>query len=314
MNWRDIFRKNKPGVIVDDPHQYIKSMVLYNTKNNFVILIEFYYDLLPDAIELINANAYVKLHQLRVMYSCLETEKVQEDLETKITAIIVQKRYYLLVSGNDTSYNNLFETIPMSNTFAAQIANELYQFRSSSYYPELIENKVLDKQKFKHQGIAPEYDERVEIDSYNQIDDIDKIMAKIPSSFSLYDVLKVITLTLYEDVNWVLFEFIDFYKSPSAKLVRDKEHREKMFTPFISSIAKVFGDKVSLEEIVHNVTQPIYLRHETDVEFDYGPDKSIDEMDKLFAQEYDRYNPFEQDQNVIYKDIDEQVSDTVESS
>ena len=308
INWKNIFKKEKATIYDEDSSRIARSMVIYNSENNFVILFEFSSELFRDAIEI--ANSYKR--KLAVLYSCLETEHEEKEPKTELPLIVVQRRYYLLISGNDREYQQLFEILPMSNVFVAAIAKEIYASRSSSYYSQLIQHKVLDEQQFKHQGVAPKYDEMVKIDEDNLVDDIDKIMAKVPASFSAYDMLKVITVVTY-GVDWSLFEFIEYYKDPLS-FPFEADRSEKMLKPFIPSIEKIFKCKVELKEIVDNVLKPIYLRHETDHEFDYGPDKSADEMDDLFRQEYDRYNPFEKDQDVVYKDIDEQVSDTASST
>ena len=315
MSLFDVFKKRQ----VENDYTTAQSIVCYNAELNFIVLVQYGYDDFYDALEFVEAAT--RAH-LKVIVSHMaeeqKVEKGEEAIEGKLVAnkptVFINHRFYILVSGTDQDYKDIYNILSLSNSILSTITKDIYANRSSSFYENLIKDTIFEYEHFVHQKVAPKYDHPISM-SYDRIeervDDISKIIDKLPLSYSPLEIARIINIySNYTDSPMSADEFAKWALEP----VKNSDRRIGIFQRFIQIYKVLLGHKEISMKDIEVFTQPIYNRNDlSDNEnFEYPTDKSIEDMDNLFQEQYDRFNPFaieDEDNPIIYKDIDEQMKE-----
>ena len=108
---KNIFKRKN----VEDERKLF-SEVIYNSKDNVIILVSYSSHYFYDAIEFINAAQTDLLHIAlsQTEYESLPEEQADNSEDTKISAIkpekILHQRYYMLIYGKPKGYDKIYYT------------------------------------------------------------------------------------------------------------------------------------------------------------------------------------------------------------
>lgn len=288
------FRNPKTKKIHDDS-SYIHSKFIYynNSKfsNNIMILLEFSQDYFYDIMEITSTGA-LKTKLVNTSYDTV-LDEVDEDGYNKILSI---QKYYLLIGGSYNDYINLYSTIEtMSNEALSLITLELYNNVFPDRFKPLIDDGILDNNKFTDKTLLSDELSLVNNDYIFIYDDCEKILNNLPSAFTGENLLSFIHISIINkhDGNNTIYSGYDFLKIDTfADTLYENIYKGIIKNPSY--------DKLKI------LTTPLYKREP----FDEILNGSIDdvEIDDLFKQEYDRFNGIKSD-TINYVDIDEILSE-----
>lgn len=321
-----LFRKTE--VISSDK---LQSRVIYNSQFNFIILISYGAKDFYSVIEF--TSALTEIYQgnggisIVISHAAIEEEPVEDENNfSKRPVTIINNRYYMLIGGAPFFYNKLFDVVPPSNAILRCIIQDIYHHRSSSDFKELINLGVLNSNNFKYQNVVPDnYDKLKKYTGDDSkviaggFDDFDKIMSRIPSSFSAIDVARLIYINAFTPHIPAPFfmrlpEFISdtlgekngsVSRCYSGITLRDFFARtyQAIEQPLLSHI--IPNPDLTMLSIL---TVPLYMREELNEEDRINGDIPLDKMDEIFQQDYDRFNQPTAEYIEGYEDIDEIVS------
>ena len=297
-------KKNKKINIINE--SYLNTEVIYNVRENFIILISFTEDYFYSVMEFLSyRRTYLNINiQLAdSIYSEVldETDAFGDNIR------IIHNKYYLLIGGESAFYNNLFRWADnMANSVIQAIMTEIYNNRTSSDFKPLIDHGILIEDKFKYKNIKPNYDHYANenIPKTHTYDDASLIMSKIPDCFTGQNLLKFIHCYQFGDqsdyytaIDIIYKAYIDDNSIFQLLIKRD-------FKDLYHSLAKN-----PTKEILMNFIGPQYLVESVEA---IAGDVSDDQLDEIFKQQYDRFNAI-RDDFIKYEDIDEIIASDAES-
>lgn len=304
----------------------IQSRVIYNTKQNFIILISFGNTYFYSVLEFISGvNSMHEKNGMEVILSHTATEVEQtedEDNYSKKPIEMINDRYYLLISGTTKQYQRLFDIVPQSNDVLKVITNDIYHCCCSTDFDYLIELGVLNLNRFKYQNIVPDtYDEYKSYYSCltvnGEYDDFDKIMLRLPALFSAIDVAKIINV--YPKINGEsvitnIPQLIDWLNGKQEKkscvnfTALSSEDGLKTYECLKEPLLSHIIPNPDLD-ILSVISAPVFMREDLTEEDRINGDIPVEKMDELFQQDYDRFTqPTADYTEGGYELIDEQLS------
>lgn len=305
------FLYSKP---INTNESYINSEMIYNAKYNFMILISYSKDYSLDAIEFLTAcsacgNANESPHlNIKYIHSSYEEDTNTKD-EDGYPIILTNERNYLLLGGADEDYKAVYNSIDnLSNSFIDAITTEIYQYRCSTMYNDLIESSVLNN-KFKFKGIEPAYDKFIVLDSDKGYDDAKLILSKLPKGFTGQNLLKFIrTYNIYDH-------------NPSNYTVNVYTAYDYLYSGYINNldgfkyfVTNTYADmykvliKNGSDEVYKNCVGPQYLVMDDEAMPGSISDENLSEM---FREKYERFTGV-LDNDIEYEDIDEVIGENDE--
>ena len=279
--FRVILRKFFPRIKKGNDN-FLYTKVIYNEKNNFMILISFTEKYFTDAIQFLSA----------VSYTNLSVKFVQSSYEEKNNDnILIHNRYYILISGNDYDYIDFYETIDScSNSIALALEKDIINYRNMDTYSNTY---------FYESGNIVKYDKRIDICSDEliyTIDDIKKIKSNLPECFTGQMLLDFIYLSVgndYRSLFSLLCDAYNFDDNDCKKII------EKIKKPVLSLICAYPTDAV-----LKNWCGPQYLVNDDGL---IAGDIDNASIDDIFKQDYQKCTAIASD-DVEYVDIDEELS------
>lgn len=305
-----LFNKDKSNYNVD-----LRSMVLYNTHDNLIILIQYGYNDFYNAIKFIDACYKAGLN-IELSYHKATEEDNSKEIKPHSPEKVIQYTFYIIVYGSTDKYAKIFDYEVISNTILKSIINDIYNSCDSVLFENLISYGVLSRNKFKYNGIRPQYDEYKTVSNPMkkdplQYDDIKTIISRIPVSFLDLDIFKMIniydgnrTITAYQLIDTLLNNPITSENDNAYDYNIYKILSKPLYGTVLSS--EYYND-INLMSII---TSPVYLKQNLE-DVDYmSYDLSYDDLDQIFQQKYDRFNITTSDNMKFYKNLDENVSDT----
>lgn len=286
----NFLKKNK--IINLNPKLYTK--VIYHSKINLISLIYFTDNYYYDALEFLQAANDANITTKLIRYN-KDTDKESSSKKNEAkTPEDIQKQYnYIIVSGDN--YYKLFNNInSISNKILLELTDAtIYNYCSSSYYDDHINNGVLNQSKFKYKNVEPKYINKLIYKDNYMIDDINIIKSVVHSGLTKKDILDLIAVELKE-TNHIdrLIDLLDPYGSNFMT----------NFNKFKNDIEKIFGN-ISLEELQNYLIQPKYLDN-----VDIDDNITSNEIDKIFENQYDNNFSGAYDEELGFNYIDE-ISD-----
>ena len=204
-------RNKKSNIAINEESM---SLVLSNNPSNFIILTKYStLDQYRDMIDFLTAANYTKL--------TIITSNIAESIEQETDFVIkplkeVSYINYTIISGHIREYVKLFKYINLANGILNTILPDFYNNIESKYFKDLIDNNVLDESDFIEPPIK--YLSKKEINISNKykiiIDDASTILSKIPNIFTMSDLIKIITIQIYDSsniiINTSLYKFIEY--------------------------------------------------------------------------------------------------------
>ena len=298
-----INKKNKKTSTTNE--SYLNTEVVYNVKENFIILISFTEDYFYSVMEFLSyRRTYLNLNiQLAdSIYSEVldETDAFEDNIR------IIHNKYYLLIGGESAFYNNLFRwTDNMANFVMQAIITEIYNNRTSSDFKTLIDHGILVEAKFKYKNVKPDYDHYANenIPKTHTYDDASLIMSRIPDCFTGQNLLKFIHCYQFGEESDYYTAVDIIYKAYADGNSIFQLLIERDFKDLYHSLVKN-----PTKEILMNFIGPQYLVESAEA---ITGDVSDDQLDEIFKQQYDRFNAI-RDDFIKYEDIDEVIAPDAE--
>lgn len=269
---------------------YVNTEVVYNVKENLIILISFSCDYFEDVVEFLVSCVY---SNIAVKYSNSSYEESLND------NTIIHNKYYILIGGNTDKYCKLFKNINnLNNSILEAISTDIVNCRSSSDFKEISD--ILSASSFKYNAVKPKYDEVVNISDKNNYsyDDVKHIMSKLPESFTGQDILKFINCYINIHSNNIISHITAYEMLNMA--YNENDHAYKDMVKIFKNLFKEITNNPT-ENILKNFVGPQYLVCNDDT---LPGDISDESLDEIFRQSYYRFNAISSN-NVNYEDIDE---------
>lgn len=311
--------KLKKKNTVDNYDDKLRSLVVYNTRYNLILLLSYgpdhFYDVL-DFIGTINNMNEAPVYKLTVLLSNTAVETpIEENEESfdKKTVKLINNKYYALISGTPEAYAKLYDYIDLSNEVLSEITKDIYNNCDSSKFKYLIDANVLTFGNFRYKNVMPKYDRRAHYNNTlnlntNEYDDVAYILSKIPNTYSRLDLCKIIMVDYAQDPknNYPMSAATVVYK---ALLYKDGDNGffKVLFDLLCDNLFQNIVDNPSLDTLAVMHT-PIYLR-EDETEEALTADLPVDKLDEMFQQEYERFNDPTYGSGVEYEEIDERIED-----
>lgn len=298
-----IKQNNNSTESIDDGKLY--SSIIYNTREHLIFLISYGPEEFYSMIDFTRACYEAKLRIL-LSHDAIEesySEEEKEDFDKKLVKIH-HNRYYAVISGKATKYNDLFKKLDLSNPILESIIPDIYNQCTSTDFREMIDFGILDENKFKFIKIAGFFDKPKQV-SYNTetilFDNIDLILSRLPESFKAIDIASIIYV--YLGKTSFSADVLAQYALTDINYVNIYNTLEK---PLYWHIIKC-ADIHSLEILY----QPLFLRADLEEDEEIVADMKPEDLDIIFQQQYDRFTTPTIDYTQ-YQDIDEQIADDAE--
>ena len=328
FSWlNNIYKKFKSNNYIDINSNGVRSMSIYNTEQNFIVLIEYNPLVFYDVIEFLN---YASNSRLKILIShsnreVLEQEESRMDIKPRKNYKFVENRYYLIISGEPGDYANALEYIPLSNIIMENIMQEVYQNISSTEFNDYIKDNVISLDSFKYKKVRPNYDELKSINNdllENHImyyDDIETIKSRLPSCVSTLDLASIIHLYFNKDfsnrIDYLYINATDLINKYHTLSLLESNKNTNMTSQLATTIMHIkllkplweiilpYYDENNLD-LLTILSSPIYLKSELDEDDLSYADLPISKLDQIFQETYDKFNNPSID-SAIYKNIDE---------
>ncbi len=316
------FVKKKLTKTVENDTDLLMSTVVYNTKENLIILLSFgskhFYSVLEFLAAIHNTPNSVNCILSHTAIEKELTEEENADFDKKPVKMIDNK-YYLLISGHAKAYLNLFNYVDQSNTILEELVKDIYHYCDSAVFQPVIDAGILQEFKFTYKRIKPNYDNHKAFDNsinmkIGRYDNVDIIFSKLPNIYNRLDLCRIINIYYDNNKSITAAELI--------KQAMEYDHDSKTDNPYFYALFRLMCKNDYLyTSIIKNpcienlsaVTKPIYLRSDEDEEDELTADLPIEALDEIFQQEYDRFVNPTADAGVEYEDIDERLGDDEET-
>ena len=293
----------------------LRSKVIYSTRHNLIILISYGLKDFESVIEFLLAANKTTIISI-LSHSAKEKELSEEEIKDydKKVVTIINNRYYMLLSGTPEAYGEILYYINLDNSVLKLLLEDFYHHCSSTYFKTHIDYGVLELNKFIYKNVAPSnYNRLIDIgnDGTTQYyhDDLSLILNSLPESFLAIDLAQCINIyekygnepikKLYHGLNTLIYKVFEGHETAYDKFIIKK----------MNSVFKLLVPEPSIETL-SIINAPLYLRE--NLEDMYSATKSIEELDELFQQDYDRFTQITAGESE-YEDIDEQIGDNEET-
>ena len=306
----------------------LQSLVIYNTEYNLVILISFGYNHFYSIFEFLDAAHRAGLKTL-ISHYAKEIEDNNEEFKISIRNLI-DNRYYILIAGEPDKYAKLYDYLSLSNEVLIQLTEDFYNNCDARKFTSILEydNLVLSKDKFKYKTTVPKYDDRVIFE--NTIirkqclaDDILLgILNKVGNLFDPIDIGRIVNI--YYNMNHGTI--IDYMTVEELAKKALKKSNDEIATDndiyyykllqlacnhsIVRQIFNELGDPspVPIEKLYVYVS-PIFMREDlSNKDNMVNPDVTIDKLDEIFREKYDKFNTPTAEYADSYKGIDEYIT------
>lgn len=292
---REENHKNK----VESDDNYCYSQIVWNSKNNLIILISFTQNYFEEIIEIQDAINYTCNLCSKIVYSSYDEELTKDD--NSDADLIIHKKYYMLVGGNTKSWQELYMNIHnLGNSVLDRITNEITNNCNSYDFATLINDGVLGE--FKYNNEDPKYDTPKVTKNENIIyTDPEVVLNNLPKGFTGRDIIKFIKI--YENYKFMTDALINININHIQNIPNALFKNHNLY-PLYSALFKDPTPK-SLGLLL----EPLYKQPDDD---SIPGDISDESLDEIFKERYEKFSAVADD-NMQYEDIDEELADDEES-
>lgn len=277
---------------IESDNSYCYSNIIWNTKNNLIILISFTENYFEQIIEIQDAINCTNLCS-KIVYSSYD-EKTDKKDEDGDDVWIIHKKYYLLIGGDTISWQELYMNIhDLGNEVLSKITDEILNNCNSAHFKKLLNDGILH-------GFTehPNEDTPVEAITGHTYTNPEVLIKYLPNGFTGKDIIKFIKIY---DKNGV------FRSTAYSEILNinfsNYELANYEFYPLYAALFKnptIEGLKMVLE--------PLYKQPDDD---SIPGDVSDESLDEIFRERYERFSAISDD-NIHYEDIDEELLDDEE--
>ena len=297
---KGLIPKSEKNNKIKSDDSYCYSTIVWNTKDNLIILLSFSEDYFGQIIELQDAMNYTwQGLRSKIVYSSYdeETNKV-DDKGYKIW--IIHNKYYLLIGGSPLAWEELYMNIHnLGNEALARITSEITNNCCSTDFNHLIDDGIL--YGFKYDCVEAKYDNNAILDTNetkiyytNPV----TLMNRLPNGFTARDILKFINIK-HGNLEYNGLKPIIDIKNASENTFKNSL-AYNMYKPLFKDISV---KKLSM------LLEPLYKQPDDD---SIPGDVDDESLDSIFREHYERFSATSDD-SIHYEDIDEELEDDEES-
>lgn len=295
---KNILKPSEKKKIVNSDDSYCYSKIIWNSKDNLIILLSFTEDYFASIIEL--QDAMLKRFwgfESEVVFSSYdeETDKIDED-GNKLW--IIHNKYYILIGGEPFhDWVELYTKIHnLGNEALARITDEIVNNCYAEDYKKLIEDGIL--YNFKYVDTEPEYDKNKIVDGV-QYTDPKVLLERIPTGFTARELLPFIRISRVSGTGIITNAFNELIAN--SRYFYDESILKNLYID-------LFGENITSEKLL-SFTEPLYKQPDDDSLPGNVDDESLD---AIFRENYDRFSAVHDD-GTYYEDIDEELNEDEES-
>lgn len=316
-------------ITVDEMREYLRinKENLSLSAGNIIILLTFSNNYLSDCAEVLSAlkiNSYKLYNPIKALYKSstsntgrikLLKEKDKDGIKTKIGKSVINTNY-LLLSGNVSGLIGLYENInSLSNPILQEISNIIYNNIDYTLFETLIDDKVLELDKFKsfyepliiaRNYISISDSEDIYIADY---DNVDNILPLLPPVFLSIDLVDMINITINSKYNCGVYLDSSLYS-----IISQYYHYSNSIQKVVKLIdnSKIYYDNIikgvyKIEDMIVKVLEPVYKRDD-DSNLIVGKSEDVDEDYINEIKGANVYSPLLENQTELV-DIDEELSE-----
>ena len=300
MKLKNIFNgffKNKNEKI-ESNDSYCHTNIIWNCPDNLIILLSFTENHFGDIIELQDAIKLCNNLNSKIVYSSYdeEIERVDKDGSTK-TELLIHKKYYLLIGGEPSRWENLYENIHnLGNNVLAKITNEITNNCNPADFKHLINDGVLNEFNNAQNNI----DTPVKLDNGWEYTDPVVLLSRLPNGFTGRDIIKFIKIINKKGV----VQIYDAYnKIRQIGFMHNDQFEKNHLYPLYAALFK----NPTVEKL-NLLLEPLYKQPDDD---SIPGDISDESLDEIFREHYERFSAVADD-STQYEDIDEELADEEE--
>lgn len=279
---------------------YCYSNIIWNSAENLIILLSFSEDFFSEIIDLQDAiiNSDKGLIS-KIVYSSYDEETDQKDADGN-SLWIIHKKYYMLIGGHPTSWQNIFTNInDLSKNILFKISDEIENNCRAIHFETVINDGILTG--FKYDTEKPPYDKLKVTDSKkSSYTDPEVLLSRLPNGFTGRDLLKFIKVYgEYSNDSDAFSELYYIYGMDDNMFKNTYE-----MYPLYASLFK--NPTVSRLKML---LDPLYKQPDDD---DIAGNIDDESLDAIFREHYERFSAVA-DSSIHYEDIDEQLAEDEES-
>ena len=280
---------------------YCYSDIIWNYKDNLIILISYSEDYNESIIEILDAANQSNL-TTKIVYSSYDEETDKKD-EDGNNIWLIHKKHYLLIGGNLWDWNLLYCNINnLGNSVLDKISEEITNNCCSTDFEYLINDGVL--MGFRYNKVKPPtYDKPNRYRHYKEVSNIQTIVSRLPDAFKARDLIHFIIITENNKSYTMYGDIISNIRYMDEKYFYETSDIYCMYKPLFKTeptVAKLVG-----------LIKPLYKQ--IDLDDDFIPGNISDEsLDEIFREHYERFSAI-RDDDVIYDDIDELLDENEET-
>ena len=287
------FKNNRNKIESNDNYCY--SNIVWNDSDNLIILISFSKEYFEQIIEIQDAinNEYLKL-DTKIVFSSYDEEVTKEDeYENIIEELIIHKKYYMLIGGQQLDWQKLYMNIHnLGNEVLNKITIEIINNCNPIYFKDLIND-----------GILPEFTTKDNQDTLKQLKsgrkyiDPEVLIKRLPNGFTGSDIIKFIKIyTVGETVRSNALLKID---NIIRHISNEQFKKHDLYPVYTALFNEPTVEKLSI------LLEPLYKQPDDDA---IPGDVSDESLDAIFREHYERFSAVNDD-SIYYEDIDEELED-----
>lgn len=286
---------------VESDNSYCYSKIVWNTVDNLMILISFTKDYFEDIIELQDAINYTWQGLCsKLVYSSYEEETSNEDKGNTEAALIIHKKYYMLIGGSPLAWEELYMNIhDLGNNVLNKITDEIKFNCDPTYFKNLIDDGVLYEFYPSFSG-KYKYNTPKEGENGYIYTDPEVLIKNLPNGFTGRDILKFIKVFGPNKGT----SSNAFNEITSLRFMTDKRFKSHDLYNLYSVLYKDPTPKK-----LGVLLDPLYKQPDDD---SIPGDVSDESLDEIFRERYEKFSAVADD-STHYEDIDEELADDEES-
>ena len=288
-----IFKPKTKKIQSDDCYCY--SKIIWNEKENLIILISFTEDYFEQIIEIQDAinNSYRKLSS-KIVYSSYEEETDKKD-EDGNNIIITHKKQYMLLGGGTISWQELYMNISnLSNDILSKITAEIINNCNPEDFKLLIDDGILHGFTSQYNYDTSKIAQKFGYNHYCKYTDPEVLLSRLPNVFTGRDLLNFIiisSLGMERTLKADLYSNVIYF-------TKDSHFKEYNLYPLYDILFKdPTVEKLKL------LLEPLYKQPDDD---SLPGDISDESLDEIFKEQYERFSAIA-DSSIEYEDIDEVI-------
>lgn len=299
INKLPCFKNNKKE---RDDSSYYYTSVLWNTRDNLIILISFSQDYFEEIIEIQDAINYTwqGLCSKIVNSSYEEDIIIKDEYGNETPKTLIHKIHYMLIGGETLAWQELYMNINnLGNEILEKITKEIKYNCDPTYFKNLIDDGVLYDFYENEDGKYP-YDIPKKTSEGYTYTNPEVLIRRLPNGFTGRDILKFIKI--FSPDHTIEYN-VRIEISKICSMTDEYLKKDHLYPLYAAIIKDLTIDKLKM------LLEPLYKQPDDD---SIPGDMTDESLDSIFRERYERFSAVADD-SMRYEDIDEELEDDEES-